>query len=98
MPSDHISNEPYHEWLRETARPDLEGKLPYQVVILPRAGGGWDFRVTKWSSPLPNDLDVAPKLHAESDDDLPVALRELYGFLEAGRPRNGESNRPPLAD
>ena len=98
MPSSHISNEPYHEWLRQAARPDPENNEPYQVVVLPRGGGGWDFRVTKWSSTLPNGQDVAPTLSSESDDDLPVALRKLYGFLEAGRPRNTDENPPPLAD
>jgi len=101
MPSNHISNEPYHEWLRERAtitKEDGNGHevtIPaqeneaYQVVVLPSKNGrGWEMKVTRGDM---DGLDEAPSMVAQSDDDLPVVLRKLYGFLNN---RQGE----PLAD
>ena len=95
MPSSHISNTDYHEWLSDMRR-DIGSSDPnkdYQLVVVPRGTGGWEIRVTKWSSCLPNDLHIAPPLEADSDDDLPVVLRRLYDWL-----KEREDSDPPLAD
>ena len=96
MPSNHISNKPYHDWLlesypqRERARRENEAKSQYQVMVLPsKSGRGWEMRVIKGKI---GDLDDAPSMVAESDDDLPVVLRRLYAFL------NSRQDDPPLAD
>jgi hypothetical protein len=71
----------------------MKAEEKLQLVVVPRGTGGWDIRVTKWSSCLPNNLHKAPSLEAESDDDLPVVLRRLYEWLE-----QEDTNPPPLAD
>ncbi len=89
MPSNHISNADYHDWIK--IKEERERRKPYQIVVVPSDSGGWSFRVTKWSSCLPSDLDVAPSLEVERDEDLPAALHELQDFLDV-------RTDPPLAD
>ena len=62
MPSKHISNEPYHEWLRDTAR-KKEGEqriAKRSISTHPLEQGGWEVVV-----------------RVTSDDELPVVLRRI---------------------
>jgi hypothetical protein len=66
MPSNHISNEPYHEWLRDTARrKEEEQKIANEYVSTrPLPKGGWEIVV-----------------RVDSDDELPVTLRKVYDSI-----------------
>ena len=96
MPSNHISNKPYHDWLlesypqRERARRENEAKSQYQVMVLPsKSGRGWEMRVIKGEI---GDLDDAPSMVAESDDDLPVVYLTVRALLQAGSGDAGGSD------
>lgn len=39
MPSNHISNEPYHEWLREQSK--KRSKRVTDIQAKPKPSGGW---------------------------------------------------------
>jgi len=41
MPSNHISNEPYHEWLREQSKKRRETEKVTGIKATPKTGGGW---------------------------------------------------------
>jgi len=41
MPSNHISNEPYHQWLKEQGKTRDQGKRVTAIKATPKSGGGW---------------------------------------------------------
>ena len=44
MPSNHISNEPYHEWLKEQAKANKEKRVK-GISAKPKPAGGWELTI-----------------------------------------------------